>query len=515
MKIGGACLKGGSGVLRDKLIVLIASLLVGASVFYGSSFILRGSFVQSLHQDAQDSLNRIEVVASDIASILESLNVEGIDDCSNDTLLKMRQAMFASSFIKGIAFVQDGKILCSTGVGKLEHPLIRPAPDFISKNEASVWLDVPIQLTGEETRLIAVQYGSFSAVVSHDVLDHLFAINMPWVLELADSLVSNIEGDVIASGQARIDDAEFGARDCSEMLSYCLTIGATEPSFQHEYKLALIGWFVISVLIAIFTALAGCSLMCRYHSTEARVMRGLRSGAFYCLYQPIVELCSGRVIGCEALARYSDADGDIYPDAFIPLISARQKTWPFTGQIISRVLNDLDAVAGLPPPFKININFFAKDIENGNILELITQTEMSRDGVQFVLEVTEDEKLSSFESSDVLAELAGNGFQIAVDDFGTGYSNLRQIRDFQCNTLKIDRSFISEMEGGSVRSTLIPHIVDIAGKIGAEVVAEGIENEMQHRALVDVGVRYGQGYLFGKPMSFEELVTLTNNQSTA
>ncbi|MDC2890698.1 EAL domain-containing protein [Psychrosphaera algicola] len=101
---------------------------------------------------------------------------------------------------------------------------------------------------------------------------------------------------------------------------------------------------------------------------------------------------------------------------------------------------------------------------------------------------------------------------MAVDDFGTGYSNLKQLRDISCDTLKIDRSFISEMEDGSIRSTLIPHIVDIAKQLNLKIVAEGVENEMQRSALLDEGVEFAQGWLFGKAMPMAELLALIKKQ---
>ncbi|SEG09584.1 EAL domain-containing protein [Marinobacterium lutimaris] len=500
----------------DKVCVIFISVLVGLSTYFTSYILLKGDFEASLQRQASASLNQIEVVADDVLSTLDTLNALDAgrsQDCDADTLLEMRQAMFVSANIKGVSFVKEGYLICSAALGRLEQAVKIEEPDFITDSGASVWIDVPIRLTDKELQAMVIQSGSFSGVIHRDFLEKLVTLDTAWRLDVADGVTSRLEDSLVAAGPARRLGKAFKVHDCIKTLPFCITITATNLFFHRQYYQALVGWVAVSFLLALFSALGVASFIRRYRSTEARVMRGLNADAFHCLYQPIVELRSGKIIGCEALARFRDANGDIGPDLFIPVIHSRNKTWPFTQLIINRMLDDVGSIAILPKPFKININFFAQDIENARILELLSSSELQREGIQYVLEVTENERLSTLESSDVLVTMAENGFQVAVDDFGTGYSNLSQIRDFQCNTLKIDRSFISAMDGGSVRSTLIPHIVDIAAKIGAEVVAEGIETSRQQKALVDVGVHYGQGYLFGKPTSFKDLVALIEAQN--
>ena len=124
----------------------------------------------------------------------------------------------------------------------------------------------------------------------------------------------------------------------------------------------------------------------------------------------------------------------------------------------------------------------------------------------------ENEKLVGSDVTSYLESLSKAGFKIAIDDFGTGYSNLQQLAKIPCDYLKIDRSFINEMEGGSIRSTLIPHIVKMAHQLNVPIVAEGVENSMQERALQEVGIKYAQGWAFGKPMTLPELIELFSRQ---
>ena len=174
---------------------------------------------------------------------------------------------------------------------------------------------------------------------------------------------------------------------------------------------------------------------------------------------------------------------------------------------MNRVFSDLSPECTALGTFKVNINFFARDIDNGRVLAIKAHPLNTLKNINLVVEVTESEQLASSSSKNTLKSLTESGFQVAIDDFGTGYSNLGQLRQFTCHTLKIDRSFVSEMEDGSIRSSLIPHVVDIAKNINVNIVAEGIENDKQRVALLDAGIAFGQGYHFGKPMSLNKLIS--------
>ncbi|MDH4134804.1 MAG: EAL domain-containing protein, partial [Gammaproteobacteria bacterium] len=104
-----------------------------------------------------------------------------------------------------------------------------------------------------------------------------------------------------------------------------------------------------------------------------------------------------------------------------------------------------------------------------------------------------------------IASLKRAGYRISLDDFGTGYANLASVRSLAPDHLKIDKSFVYEMEDASLRSSLIPQMVSIARAVGAKVIAEGIENDAQCEKLLAHGVDYGQGFLFAEPMEIKAL----------
>ncbi|MEJ6002773.1 EAL domain-containing protein [Paucibacter soli] len=124
------------------------------------------------------------------------------------------------------------------------------------------------------------------------------------------------------------------------------------------------------------------------------------------------------------------------------------------------------------------------------------------------------EEQVNHEIADRVRELEFDGYQVSLDDFGTGYSNLASVKNLAPSYLKVDRSFVRDMDGASVPSSLIPEIIQIARRVEAQVVAEGIENAEQARLLRDLGAEFGQGYFFGMPMPFPEFEQLIEAHRT-
>jgi sensor c-di-GMP phosphodiesterase-like protein len=105
------------------------------------------------------------------------------------------------------------------------------------------------------------------------------------------------------------------------------------------------------------------------------------------------------------------------------------------------------------------------------------------------------------------------GYHVSIDDFGTGYSNLKLLGEVQPDVLKIDKSFVFDMEDNSLRSNLIPQMVSFARAVGAMVVAEGVENEKQERQLKDLGIEFAQGYFYSRPVPIEDFLKYLSENS--
>lgn len=164
--------------------------------------------------------------------------------------------------------------------------------------------------------------------------------------------------------------------------------------------------------------------------------------------------------------------------------------------------------AQLPPmeDFKVSFNLFPQNIRFDAVHSLVSERlqELARRDLQIDLEVIEQNYDASLIAE--VGKLKAAGYLVSVDDFGTGFSNLGSVKKLSPSFLKIDKSFVYDMEDASVRSSLIPEIVGIARAVGAQVVAEGVENALQAERLRAHGVQYAQGYYFARPLPIEEFV---------
>jgi sensor c-di-GMP phosphodiesterase-like protein len=131
-----------------------------------------------------------------------------------------------------------------------------------------------------------------------------------------------------------------------------------------------------------------------------------------------------------------------------------------------------------------------------------------------VLEATEHGFVSGPECRQLISTLRKRGFRIAIDDFGTGYSSLSCLQQLDLDLLKVDKAFVETIGTDGATSEVVLHIIEIARSLQLQLVAEGVDTEAQARFLLDRGVQYGPGWLFGRPMSAEALCELLAEQSS-
>ena len=221
----------------------------------------------------------------------------------------------------------------------------------------------------------------------------------------------------------------------------------------------------------------------------------------YMHFQPKVDLASRRVIGAEALLRWRDANlGDISPGDFVPLAEEMGLIIQLSEWVIEAVCEQVARWRdqGLPRR-SVAINLSAAHFRFAGLVDTVTGVldRYGLDGQDIEFELTESALLGDPElASQILADLHRRQLRVAVDDFGTGYSSLAYLKRFRLNTLKIDRSFVRDMEVDRSDVAIISSIVAMAQTLGLGLVAEGVETINQARHLMSVGCHVMQGYLF-------------------
>jgi diguanylate cyclase (GGDEF)-like protein len=245
-----------------------------------------------------------------------------------------------------------------------------------------------------------------------------------------------------------------------------------------------------------------------------KLLKGLRTGfeesQLFVVYQPQMDLGTGRAIGAEALLRWRTLDGRfIPPDQFIPLAEQSGLIIPIGEFVMRTACAQLRRMQGLGhADFRMAVNVSMAQFRHPGFIDMLARS-LQDGGVaghSIELEITESMAMEDAELvRRVLAEIKQLGFSVAIDDFGTGFSSLSQLRQLQVDRLKIDRAFVQEAQTSTAGSTIAQMVVNLGRGLGLTVIAEGIETEAQRDYLVGLGCHEGQGWLFAKPMPAEDL----------
>lgn len=245
--------------------------------------------------------------------------------------------------------------------------------------------------------------------------------------------------------------------------------------------------------------------------------QAIENNEFHLVYQAKVN-SEGKVVGFEALLRWFDNElGNISPAEFIPIAEQSDRISEITLWVIVQACLEIPHISEhYGEDIRVSINLSAYDLKNVHVTEFILEGLRSggipRNNVEF--EITESAYMNNFSIANAfLAELKKEGCKISLDDFGTGYSSLSYITEFNIDTLKIDRQFVSQI-GTSKRSELITiTIIEMAKNLNLNVCAEGIETHEQSAFLTENGCNILQGFLYSKPIPLDALFSQLEEQA--
>jgi len=244
---------------------------------------------------------------------------------------------------------------------------------------------------------------------------------------------------------------------------------------------------------------------------ESRLRDALENKEFELHYQPIFELDSCKIAAVEALIRWPQANGDILmPMAFMPIVEETGMIKPLGDWVLETAAQQLSVWHDKGYMLEMAVNVSLNQLHSGCIAERFAALVRPHEHPRWIhLEVTENTLMTDPKTIETLLEnLHGQGFQLAIDDFGTGYSSLSRLQHLSIQTLKIDRSFISELgQPDSKGAALVSIIHEMASSLNLHTIAEGIETDEQRRLLLETTSRHGwgQGFWFSRALPAHEL----------
>ena len=244
---------------------------------------------------------------------------------------------------------------------------------------------------------------------------------------------------------------------------------------------------------------------------ETDLRRALERGEIVPFYQPIVDLATGTILGFEALARWRHpTQGIIAPDSFIPLAEETGLVGIIGEQMLAQAClqtREWQRAHPRPAPLGVSVNVSTLQLSQR---ALVTEVEKvlgatGLDPSTLSLEITESALMQNLKAgAGVIERLHDMSIGLHLDDFGTGYSSLAYLHTFPVDTLKVDRSFVSRVDGGPEQAAIAKTIVALAHNLGMDVVAEGVETVAQADVLREMNCRLAQGFLFGRPLPADE-----------
>jgi diguanylate cyclase (GGDEF)-like protein/PAS domain S-box-containing protein len=247
-------------------------------------------------------------------------------------------------------------------------------------------------------------------------------------------------------------------------------------------------------------------------SLSTRLRRAVEQEQWMLHYQPLIDLHSAEMTGVEALIRWPEPNGGLVPPGdFIPLAEEMGLIEAIGAWVIDEVCRQGKAWREEGLDLDMSFNLSPRQLYQDDIVDRIVDPILGSgmDPSRVTVEITESTAMTNPDRTlGILHELHARGLQLAIDDFGTGYSSLARLRYMPVHVLKIDRSFVRELDRDEQNASMVSAMVALASNLGMIPLAEGIETQEEWDALLERGCEHGQGFFFSRPVPADEILAI-------
>jgi sensor c-di-GMP phosphodiesterase-like protein len=512
----------------NKTVALAVALIAGlfaivAPILFAIDFAKHQSLNAEMDRAvsyARDVLRRSDRISDQIRSGIGRLIAARADDpCADANIDLMRQITLESPSVQVIGFVVDDGFVCSS-LGRHAPPIPLGPVELVTSTGSAVRTGVELPMV-PGTVFTVIERNGYAAVINKALPIDASIVEEDVSLATYtpdDRKIRSARGFIKPAwietlgerSEAAFFDGEYVVAVLRSARYATGAIAALPVRYLdqrvHAFTLMLVP---LGILAGIVLSLAVFYLARLQMSFPVMLKAALKRGEIFLAYQPVVELATGRWVGAEALIRWRRANGEVMrPDLFIPAAEDSGLSQRITERVIGIVAHDLPAILRASREFHIGINLTSADLQARHTVDLLRRLfhEAGAGPHNLLVEATERGFLNTEVAKDVIQEIRSIGIRVAIDDFGTGYSSLAYLQAFKIDCLKIDKSFVDTLGTEAATSHVVLHIIEMAKALNLEMIAEGVETETQARLLRELGVRYAQGYLFGRPMALEDLV---------
>jgi sensor c-di-GMP phosphodiesterase-like protein len=500
------------------LLCALAGLVIGLGVAFHAT-------EARLNRYATNLLRYAEAFNAEINSTLDAVNASPFPFCSDEDIARLRTLVFHGHLVKVIGRVRNGMLYCTSMIGPLEHPQPETKPDIVTPSGRRIWLHVPLisvpGMYGDIT-----QSGEANFVASIDTFTHLREAPMTYTTTLTNRVTRQVlrtagdplhmtDAEILAEKEAIRGNTIYVAR-CSSQFAPCMVVGITLRDAWQSNN-ALIGGFVLIGCLAGVTLGFTLLLQPRKRSLATQLRRALRRNLLTVVYQPIVEVKTGKIIGAEALARWTDEDGQyVRPDVFVAAAEELGFIGKLTRVVLRLIVAELGEFLRAHPDFHVNVNIAAADLADPQFLPMLEKLlrKHSIASKSISLELTERSTADHHLAISSIGKLRERGHEFYIDDFGTGYSSLAYLNELAVDAIKIDRAFTDAIGTGSLTAVIVPQILAMAETLHVRVVVEGVERAEQSAYFANLDQEIlAQGWHFGEPVPAQELLVLLERKA--
>ena len=506
--------------LKIGAVTLAFSCIAGIGLLFDN--FVRGGSTDLIRSAVSDISHSSEAAVKEAIASVDHIASESLVVCSPAYIADVAQRVQHSVFLRQVVVENtNGSQFCGS-----------PSAGF-DYGEVSTQLPIPgvsetlsaVRVNGSDDHHVMLKITrqidhtqSISAFV--EISGVLAANHVPHELRNADLVtVSFTDG----TNLLRIGDEsafDFSNVDGSHIYSTSLAgdlpivVKAAMPySIARDRRAKMyIAVLIIASILAFTYLLLGWKIISSMKAPAFDLEHAIQSGEIIPYYQPVIDLSTGKLAGCEMLARWVKPDGDIIsPGVFIEYAEVTGLAVPMTISLMEQVKQDLAEMSSQHGDLKIAINLFAGHFNDMNIVadtkKIFADSSISMN--QLVFEITERFPLG--ENSNAVSVISGfheMGCKLALDDVGTGHSNLAHVQNLGVDIIKIDKVFVDQITDSNSSAPVLDGLVRMAQEMGSDIVAEGVETKEQAAYLSQLGVKNVQGFLFSPAIPAEKYIAL-------
>lgn len=496
--------------------IMLAGIIGVMLALWITHYTTQKTQLSSLKSYSDYALEYASRVTTDLKASVANARRSPYQQCSDSDLAYLRGLLWQHRYLKDIARVENGKLLCSAERGIFAKPILLPKPTTILKSKARFWSDAS-DVIGIAYQTDMVQVGNIIVMTS------------PFAFDAMRPPTESMSAVILSEGTNYIFRTFGDASDVKEgdfvniwhplpsALSYssCSDAGLCVVGTTKDAGIYSLPWLEVILIALLGGAGVGGLFSLLYQALRMRYTmlyqfkKALQRQELSMVYQPKIYLGRNKIVGVEALVRWhSQQFGFVSPEVFIELAEKHRLMHLLTRQVIEKSLQDMQHLLQRHPHLTLSINLAIQDLADDSLLPFIVSQaqQLKIAPQQLICEITERSAGDHAQLAQVVQHYKQMGIGISLDDFGTGYSNLGWLGHLSASEIKVDKTFTQSIGTGSINQNMLDAIFGLLQSLDIVRVFEGVETQDQADYILarcpDAVV---QGWLYSKALPVQQL----------